>query len=94
MSPLDENLLDDNLTPLERLEKFYATEEIFERQDQSCVTARILLDSQFFEFRDLAVREIPIVIETIGSINEFEKLCYIADKLARDTGIVYVHFAQ
>lgn len=32
MSPLDENLLDDNLTPLERLEKFYATEEIFERQ--------------------------------------------------------------
>ena len=31
VSPLDENLLDDNLTPLERLEKFYATEEIFER---------------------------------------------------------------
>ena len=41
MSPLDENLLDDNLTPLERLEKYYATEEIFERQDQSCVIARI-----------------------------------------------------
>lgn len=31
VSPLDENLIDDNLTPLERLEKFYATEEIFER---------------------------------------------------------------
>lgn len=65
---MDENLLDDNLTPLERLEKFYATEEIFER--------------------DLAVREIPTVIDTIASINEFEKLCYIADKLARDTEAV------
>jgi len=31
VSPLDENLLDDTLTPLERLERFYATEEIFER---------------------------------------------------------------
>ena len=47
-----------------------------------------------FVFRDLAVREIPIVIETIASINEFEKLCYIADKLARDTGMVNMHFAQ
>ena len=90
MSPLDENLLDDNLTPLERLEKFYATEEIFERQ------AMLLLGYLIVKclFRDLAVREIPIVIETIASINEFEKLCYIADKLARDTGMVNMHFAQ
>ena len=51
-------------------------------------------DCQIFNSRDLAVREIPIVIDTIGSINEFEKLCYIADKLARDTGMVYIHFAQ
>ena len=42
--------------------------------------------------RDLAVREIPTVIETIASINEFEKLCYIADKLARDTGMLLCTF--
>lgn len=46
----------------------------------------------FFESRDLAVREIPTVIETIASINEFEKLCYIADKLARDTGMLLYKF--
>lgn len=40
----------------------------------------------FLPSRDLAVREIPSVIDTIFNFPEFEKLCLIADKLARDTG--------
>ena len=40
------------------------------------------------------MREIPTVIETIASINEFEKLCYIADKLARDTGMLLYNISH